>query len=238
MRDIPPEPLPRWFHLKLPLERVDHHWRFRSREDFLAGSLTLRIIREGEVRSFQVFSQGVISDSWRIMGEEGEPGEIYYGFVSQDRFLSAPADSLELELVVVKDLPGWGALIQADLPEGIYVSTGSYTGLTDNNSRAWMRAVALSEGLSVPELEAMPEFQAFKERMDEQVAESEFMAGLMCWRQKWPLRITAEEGWLGPERAATARRMDSISMAIQAARPDMGTDGRPCHVSPPDTIGG
>jgi hypothetical protein len=172
------------------------------------------------------------------MGEEENPGEIYFGFVSQERILSAPADSLELELVVVKDVPGWGPLFRAVLSEGTYVSTGSYTGLTDNNSRAWMRAVALSKGLSVPELEAMPEFQAFKERMDEQVAESEFMAGLECWRQEWPLRVTSEQGWLGPERAGTARRMDSISTAIQATRPDMGTDRRPCRVVPPDTISG
>jgi hypothetical protein len=101
-----------------------------------------------------------------------------------------------------------------------------------------MRAVALSEGLSVPELEAMPEFQAFKERMDQEVSESEFMAGLECWRQKWPLRVTGEEGWLGPEEAETSRRMDSIAAVIQAARPDMGTDGRPCHMVLPDTTSG
>lgn len=236
VREIPSEPLARRFFLKLPLENIQHHWRFRSREDFLAGSLTLRVIREGQVHSLPVFSRGLISDGWRIMAGEDEEGEVYFGFSSEERHLSAPDDSLELELVVVKDLPGWGARLQGDLLEGTYLSTGSYSGLTDHSTMIWVAAMAMGEGLSIPEMEEMPEFRALRERLKEHVGRNEFMAGLECWRQKWPLRITAEEGWLGPERARVSREMQDVSGLLRSARPDMGTDGRRCDPVVPDTL--
>ena len=37
-----------------------------------------------------------------------------------------------------------------------------------------------------------------------------FTAFLGCWRERWPLRITGDDGWLGPEQRAQFLQPDSL----------------------------
>ena len=127
------EPRERAISLKLPLQQPRFHWRFMSRKDFLSGKMLLRIIRDGESTEIVIFENGQFSDGWEAMQPPPKLGkkEIYFGFVSTGKYLTAPGDKLELELTVPKDLAGIGALQTGILPAGKYVSKGTYSGLID-----------------------------------------------------------------------------------------------------------
>lgn len=125
----------RHLYLKLPLEQPRFHWRFESSAEFLSGKLTLRMIRDDSVTELIIFDDGVISEGWQTIGED-RGGTIYFGFRSTDTYVTAPSDSLEIELEVLQDLEGEGQLYTGILPAGSYSSAGSYSGL---NNRPWMK---------------------------------------------------------------------------------------------------
>lgn len=225
----PSEPIDRRLYFKLPLEQVRFHWRFLERDAFLAGSLTLRIIRDGAVDSIVVFQNGAVAEGWAPIPQTGTTGEIYFGFESSMRYATAPGDSLEIELVALEPLTGIGAYQQGTLPAGRYLSTGSFSSLTDDDSAQWIRMIAMMKGIPRDELESMPEIQALRERLSAIEGRMEYMAFMECWRQPWSLTITAEEGWLPAARAAESRAWTS---RLAGAPDEMGTDGRSCAAQP------
>ena len=126
MLTVVKEPRERAIDLKLPLLQPRFHWTFMSREGFLSGKLVLRIIREEQSNDIVIFENGKLSDGWEAMPVTGpRKGEIYFGFRSTRKYLTAPGDKLELELTVTKDLDGIGAVQTGILPAGKYQSRGN-----------------------------------------------------------------------------------------------------------------
>jgi hypothetical protein len=184
-------PQMRKISLKLPLKQPMFHWTFMNKEDFLAGKLVLRIKRGDEISEINIFENGEILKGWQAMPfDNPKAGEIYFAFVSSQKYMTEPNDILEIELHVVKDLDGIGALQTGVLPKGIYKAQGTYSGLVDNYK--------LPEGVKeLPEetlakLKEMYEFKAFLEN----------------WKQQWNLIITGEVGWLPPEKRKLLEKFD------------------------------
>ena len=201
------EPRERTISLKLPLQQPRFHWRFMSRKDFLSGKLLLRIIRDGKSTEIVIFENGQFSDGWGEMGITRDPnrGEIYFGFISTRGYLTAPADKLELELTVTKDLRGIGALQTGILPAGKYKSKGTYSGLIDEyDTTFWAEEIA-KEGKGPPD-----EQKTLLKKWRQQV---EHKAFLESWTEQWPLKITSQKGWLSEERASAVKRMREKSDA-------------------------
>lgn len=151
-----------------------------SKSDYLAGKLILRIKQGEKITEIVIFEDGRISAGWQTipLPENLKAGEIYFGFESIKPYLTAPNDNIELELHVVKDLDGIGALQTGFLPAGIYKAQGTYSMLTNE--------------YQVPdEFKAMPE-----ETIEKLKKATEFRAFLEDWDTKWPLQITGNEGWL------------------------------------------
>jgi len=230
----PPEPpsvpIDRRLYFKLPLKQPRFHWQFLEKEAFLAGSLTLRIIRDGAVESLVVFQDGTIAEGWEPMAAvSGVNEEIYFGFTSSTLYATAPGDSLEIELVAGEPLAGIGAYQQGTLPAGRYLSTGSFSRLIDDTSAQWVALIAAMKGIRRDELESMPEIQALRERLSAIEGRQEYMAFMECWRQPWSVTITAEEGWLPAAQAARSRALTS---RLAGAPDEVGTDGRSCAAQP------
>jgi|GEM_PF-1053107 len=195
------EPRERTISLKLPLQQPRFHWRFMSRKDFLSGKLLLRIIRDGKSTEIVIFENGQFSDGWGEMGITRDPnrGEIYFGFISTRGYLTAPADKLELELTVTKDLRGIGALQTGILPAGKYKSKGTYSGLIDEYDTTFLAEEFAKEGKGSPD-----EQKTLLKKWRQQV---EHKAFLESWTEQWPLKITSQKGWLSEERASAVKRM-------------------------------
>ena len=194
------EPRERAISLKLPLLQPRFHWTFMSREDFLSGKLVLRIIREGQSNEIVIFENGKLSDGWEAMPITGpRKGEIYFGFISTRKYLTAPGDKLELELTVTKDLAGIGAVQTGILPAGKYKSRGTYLGLIDEYDTTLLANELAKEGKKSPS-----EQETLLNKIREMC---EHKAFLESWKDQWPLIITSEKGWLPREKAAELRNM-------------------------------
>jgi len=146
------EPCERAISLKLPLLQPAFHWTFMSREDFLSGKLLLRIIRNEQSNEIIIFENGQFSDGWQAMPLPQAPGrgEIYFGFISTRKYLTAPGDKLELELTVTKDLPGIGGIQTGVLPAGKYTSKGTYSWLVDEYDTTSLAEELAKEGKRSP----------------------------------------------------------------------------------------
>ena len=195
------EPRERAISLKLPLQQPRFHWTFMSREDFLSGKLVLRILQKGKLNEIIIFEGGQFSDGWEAMPLAQDPnrGEIYFGFLSTRKYLTALGDELELELIVTKDLLGIGAFQTGILPAGKYKSKGTYSGLIDEYDTTLLANELAKEGKKSPN-----EQETLLNKIREMC---EHKAFLESWKDQWPLIITSEKGWLPREKAAELRNM-------------------------------
>ena len=195
------EPVKRALSLKLPLKQPIFHWTFNSRSDFLAGKLVLHIVRDGKSRPITIFENGEFSDGWEAIElQNPKAGEIYFGFQSSEKYLTAPGDSLRIEWLVKKDLEGIGPTQTGILPAGTYESEGTYSGLIDEYT--------VSE-----QMKDLPEETVAKLRNA-----YEFKAFLENWEQEWPLKITSENGWLEPAQREAFEKLKK-QMEQEEAKP-------------------
>jgi len=209
------EPRERAISLKLPLLQPRFHWTFMSREDFLSGKLVLRIIREGQSNDIVIFENGTLSDGWEAMPITGpRKGEIYFGFISTRKYLTAPGDNLELELTVTKDLPGIGAIQTGILPAGKYKSRGAYSGLVDKYDTSALAEELAKEGKKSPTEQ--------EELLNKWRAMCEHKAFLESWKDQWSLKITSEKGWLS-DKQATALEAMREKLSRQTQPPEVST---------------
>jgi len=191
-------PQARTFSLKLPLLQPDFHWTFMSRDDFLSGKLLLRITRNNRTEEIVIFEKGQFTDGWAEMSEQQRPdrGEIYFGFISTAKYLTAPGDKLELELTITKDLPGIGARQSGILPAGLYKSTGTYSGLLDDYDTSALEEQLAKNG----------EISDEQQKLVDQLRSSlEYKAFLESWQDQWSLEITSQKGWLTEEQVASLK---------------------------------
>jgi hypothetical protein len=214
------EPRERTISLKLPLLQPRFHWTFMNREDFLSGKLLLRIIRDGQSNEIVIFEKGRFSDGWEAMPMTSMPdkGEIYFGFISTHKYLTAPGDKLELELTVIKDLPGIGAIQTGTLPAEKYESRGTYSWLTDEYDTTLLAKELSKEGKISP-IEQETLFNKLREMC-------EHKAFLESWKDQWPLIITSEKGWLSEEKASEFKKMMEKSNKAKL-EPPTGSAGPP-----------
>ena len=189
------EPRMRTISLKLPLLQPKFHWSFLSQSDLLSGKLTLRIIRNEEPAEIVIFENGQFTDGWEAMPFSNGPnrGEIYFGFISKNKYATAPSDSLELELTVRKDLAGIGPRQTGTLAAGTYKTRGTYSGLIDDYDVSRIRKELAKEG----------KFSASKQedllkKMREMYENKAF---LQSWTDQWSLEITSNKGWLTKTQA-------------------------------------
>ncbi|MBL7153632.1 MAG: hypothetical protein ISS79_07935 [Phycisphaerae bacterium] len=210
------EPRERAISLKLPLLQPRFHWTFMSREDFLSGKLVLRIIREGQSNDIVIFENGKLSDGWEAMPITGpRKGEIYFGFTSTRKYLTAPGDKLELELTVTKDLAGIGAMQTGILPAGKHKSRGTYSGLVDKDDiSAWAEKLA-KEGKKSPAEQ--------EELLNKLRAMVEQRAFLESWKDQWSLKITSEKGWLSDKKATALKAAMRERLSRQTQPPEVST---------------
>jgi len=209
------EPRERAISLKLPLLQPRFHWTFMSREDFLSGELVLHIIREGRSNNITIFENGKLSDGWEAMPITGpRKGEIYFGFISTRKYLTAPGDKLELELTVTKDLAGIGAIQTGILPAGKYKSRGTYSGLVDEYDTSSFAERWAKEGKKSPAEQ--------EELLNKLRAMCEHKAFLESWKNQWSLKITSEKGWLS-DKQATAVRARREKLSRQTQPPEVST---------------
>ena len=211
------EPRERTISLKLPLLQPTFHWTFMSREDFLSGKLLLRIIRDGQASEIVIFEKGQFTDGWEAMPLPPTPGrgEIYFGFISTQKYLTVLGDKLELELTVTKDLAGIGAIETGILPAGKYTSKGIYSGLIDEYDITLLAKELAKEGKMPAE-----EQQAL---LDKLRAMYEYKAFLESWIDQWPLKITSQKGWL-PDKQASASKAMLEKLSKQTQPPAVSTD--------------
>ncbi len=229
------EPVARPLYLKVPLAGVQFHWCFVSQNELLSGKLTLDINREGTTNEIVIFEGGVTTPGWRIslLGSPCAEEALYFLFVSTTRYLTAPGDELELELIVQRDLEGIGAYQTGTLEAGTYRTAGTYLDLRD--------------GPDLPETSARPSEAEFADSMiqagnTQEEGEAALrgrrgallmqartpnvfgsFAILGCWENAWPLKITYHEGWTTPEGAAIGA--NSLNMTAQAE----AADGLDCY---------
>lgn len=212
------EPQERVISLKLPLLQPIFHWTFMSREDFLSGKLLLRIMRDSQSNEIVIFEKGQFSDGWEAMPlppGANNKGEIYFGFISTRKYLTAPGDKLELELTVTKDLPGIGAYQTGILMAGKYKSRGAYSGLTDEYDTTLLAQKLAEEGKKTP---------AEQEELLDKIRQIyRYKAFLESWINQWPLKITSEKGWL-PDKEAAAYKAVLEKFDVKAKTPAASTD--------------
>lgn len=211
------EPRERAIELKLPLLQPRFHWTFMSRADFLSGKLVLRIAREGQSNDIAIFENGKFSDGWDAMPITGpRKGEIYFGFRSTRKYLTAPDDKLELELTVTKDLPGIGSIQTGILPAGKYKSVGTYSALIDEYDTSAFAEEMAKEGKKSPAEQ--------EELLNKLRAMCEHKAFLESWKDQWSLKITGEKGWLSDEKATALKAFrKKLSSQTQSPRVSNGS---------------
>ena len=194
------EPRERKLTLKLPLLQPAFHFVFLNPADVLAGKLTLRIIRDEKPTDIVIFADGKLCEGWEALPAVPSVKDgLYFAFASTHTYATAPGDKLKLELVAKSDLKGIGAMETGFLPGGTYTSEGTYTILTDE-----FDTNPVLERMKAQGKEITPEFMKNLETVRERYSHK---AGLESWSPQWPLKITAEEGWLPPEKAAQVRKL-------------------------------
>ena len=166
-------------YFKLPLEGVEFHWTFDDPEAFLAGELTLQIVNGDEEREIVVFRDGVIREGWRMIGDARADGGFYFGFSTEERFPTAPADSLLITLTTLEDLSGRGPHHRAVLKAGVWEMSGTYSAIYGG----WWNPLHLLIRLGQPPA-----------------------AYLECWDATWPMTVTANEGWSDSQADSSERR--------------------------------
>jgi len=221
------EPIERRISFKLPLLQPEFHWRFKSRSDFLAGKLVISIIRDGETEDITIFENGNISDGWEAIGDTvmtDLPGDIYFGFVSTKKYLTAPQDKLKIELEVISDLDGIGAMDTGILKSGNYTSTGVYFLITDKYDTS-----ILTKGMSRKQMKES------KELIDNLKKMYSYLVVMENWEEKWTLDITGDKGWLTDEQRkqmATSINFKGIEVGQQALDfTQNDPDGNPVSLS-------
>lgn len=159
------QPIERTIQLKLPLEQPMFHWNFLSRKDLLYGKLTLQIKRNSTVNTITIIDNGKFCDGWEAIPfvlPENAIGEIYFGFISTNKYLTSPKDEVEIELTVTKDLEGIGRLQRGILKAGVYKSKGRFiifdeTNIGENNAslelweQQWPLIITSEEGWLPPQ---------------------------------------------------------------------------------------
>ena len=135
------QPAPRSIHFKLPIDQTTYHWTFDDRTVFLAGTLTLEIVREDKRERIAVFENGNIAEGW----EESSPrfdascSHIYFGFVSREKFSIANSDRVEITLNVPEGLQGGWRDRTGILPAGEYRASNKATVYVTSEDTAFLR---------------------------------------------------------------------------------------------------
>lgn len=185
-------PVARKLYLKLPLAQTDSDWVFTNASDLLAGTMELRIIRNNQVaQSIIIFSQGKFAEGWSAMVPPvpTTPHSIYFGFTSAIPYLTAPGDKYELRLQVVKPVKGIGPHSSGILPTGLYVTSGSASGLVDQFqlNQAELYRMIMANNLSAEDKQIL---------INDLFAIYNYTAFLNAWNNQWQLSITTDSGWL------------------------------------------
>ncbi len=199
--EVDPNPRPRFLSIKLPLDPARFHWTFHNQADFLAGKLLVRIKDADRTENIVVFEDGKLSKDWEPVDVPNpNAGEIYFGFQSSLQYVTSPNDTLEIELTVVHDLDGIGALHSGVLPVGMYRSTGTYSSVVDTFPVSDIFRNLPPEALA--KIKANVEFRATAER----------------WDPHWPLHVTNEQGWLqGKQREMALDLLEQLLKQEQKA---------------------
>lgn len=191
------KPIERTFYLKLPLKQVDQDWVFEDKRAVLAGTLLLRIARQNETNEIVIFNNGQLSPDWQPMpsAEPIFPTSMYFGFMSDKKYLTAPGDVIELIWHVPEPLEGIGAEFTATLPAGTYRSTGQYSGLTDNmdvtQTLLYRRVLrSINNGQKSRNKEELLEI--FTQELNKLYDDTAF---LHHWNEQWKMEVTSNAGW-------------------------------------------
>lgn len=191
------EPEARKIALKLPIRQEAFHWTFIKKDELLAGKLVLTIERNGQKQQITIFENGKFADGWTTehfpptAAQEStvKPGEVYFLFKSDTRYLTAPGDKVELALTVKSDLAGVGPLFAGVLPKGEYKAKGTYSMLVDEYQVS-------------PQMKDVP-----KEALDKLREIMNNKALLENWQDQWDVNVTSDRGWLPPEQASGLKQM-------------------------------
>ncbi len=227
------EPVARPIYLKIPLAGVRFHWCFMNRDEFFSGKLTLEVRRGGTTNEIVIFEGGAITPGWEtpLLGSLCEEESFYFLFFSTTRYLTAPGDELELELIVQEDLEGIGAYQTGLLEAGTYRTAGTYFTLRDGpdlpetsvrRSEAEFTDSVIQAGNTQEEIEMA--LRGRRKALSMQARTPNVfgpVASLGCWENLWPLKITYHEGWTPPEGVAFQANL--LEMLAQA-EPAEGSD--------------
>ncbi len=224
------EPVARHIHLKLPLAGIRFHWCFMNRDELLSGKLTLEIKRGDTTNEIVIFEGGAITPGWEtsISGSPCREESFYFLFFSTTRYLTAPGDEIEAELVLQEDVEGIGAFQTGILEAGTYRTAGTYYGLRDGPdlpetpvrpSEAEFTDSMIQAGNTQEEIEAA--LRGRRQALSMQARTPNVfgpVAFLGCWENPWPLKITYHEGWTPPEGVAIQANL--LEMLAQAEAAD------------------
>ncbi len=135
------QPAPRTIYFKLPIAQTTYHWVFQERAAFLAGTLTLDIVRDDQRERITVFENGNITEGWEEISctSAESPTEIYFGFVSDQRFAIANTDRVEMVLTVPEDIEGVGPHCEGILRAGEYRASDRVTIYSTHEDTAFLR---------------------------------------------------------------------------------------------------
>lgn len=162
----------RTLYFKLPIAGTRFHWTFLDRRAFLSGELTLRIMNADRDRdqTLVIFRDGTITKGWEMIGDARRDSSFYFGFSTERRFATSVGDSVIVTLTVAEDLRGRGPYSQGTLPKGVWVATGTYSGLYGGTLNPLRDVLRMGDAP---------------------------VAYLECWDTSWMLRDVSDEGWMG-----------------------------------------
>ena len=219
------EPVARPISFKIPLAGVRFHWCFMNRDELLSGKLTLEVRRGDTTNEIVIFEGGAITPGWEAstLGSPCREESFYFMFTSTTRYLTAPGDELEVELIVQEDLEGIGVFQTGILEAGTYRTAGTYFALRDGPdlpepsvrpSEAEFTDSMIQGGNTQEEIEAA--LRGRRSALSMQARTPNLfgpVAFLGCWENPWPLKVTYHEGWMPPEGVAFQERILEIEKA-------------------------
>jgi hypothetical protein len=175
--------VPRTLYFKLPIAGTRFHWTFLDRQAFLSGTLTLRILNSKRQRdqTLVIFRDGKVTDGWEMLGDTPRDSSAYFGFSTRERFATSVGDSVIITLIAAEDLTGRGPYSRGTLAKGMWVATGTYSGLYGGALNPVDALVFAGEPPA---------------------------AFLECWDTVWALRDARDGGWMR-ERTAAEKELDS-----------------------------